>query len=676
MKEKICKIIKGNIFIIAFAMAMISTYALDVRFDFEANQLKYMEMSQYIFPLSIIVIYNSYKIILEKYKNDKKDAKRLLIVSYIFGIIISIFMVIGRLSLVTYDPKVVSFSNTKIIFTKRLIVFIFLTILGFTIFAKNALVSLFNIFEKIENNRKKKQVNNIESVDNKVEKNINEKDIKKNSNKIKFLEANRKSFILVAIILFIVWIPTLLARYPGICGYDNKYQYTQVHLGRYTNDHPLLHTLLYGGIIELGYRIFGTFNSGIALASIVKMIFASIICSYLLYYLAKKNAPMIFRKILFCFFIFYQPIAQHIMIGHKDITFSILILLITIHLIEIVSNTKKYFGKNSNIVVFAILILLSLFYRHNALYAYVLILPILSLFLVLFRKKQNIKRKDGVVEKIDLIKNDQIIKVIFAFILSIFVYTITIKVITTYTPIKSGNNIEKYSVLSQIIARNVKYNEDKLTEEDKEKIGKFFYDLDITTEEKIEKIKKEYMPWFADPMKNSLIEREVSKNEKEFVKFGISMIKRFKMDSIQAIFSQTYLYYYPKYQLYIPIYKTTTDDTGPNFKMLDMYPDAKIDKSEKIINYTNNMYYGYIPVFSLFVNIAYILYFVFASFMYVIYKKRYIYMVAFLPLFGIYISVLFSPIGGETRYILPLFTTSTVLIPFAIGVLDNNYEKL
>lgn len=51
-------------------------------------------------------------------------------------------------------------------------------------------------------------------------------------------------------------------------------------------------------------------------------------------------------------------------------------------------------------------------------------------------------------------------------------------------------------------------------------------------------------------------------------------------------------------------------------------------------------------------------------------------MVAFLPLIGIYISVLFSPIGGETRYILPLFTTSTVLIPFAIGVLDNNYEKL
>lgn len=676
MKEKICKIIKENIFIIAFAMAMISTYALDIRFDFEANQLKYMEMSQYIFPLSIILIYNSYKIILEKYKCDKKDAKRLLVISYIFGIIISIFIVIGRLSLFTYNKDALSFSNTKIMFTKRLIVFIFLTILGFTIFAKNALVSLFNIFEKIENNRKKKQVKNIEIVDNKVEKNINEKDIKKNSNKIKFLEANRKSFILIAIILFIVWIPTLLARYPGICGYDNKYQYTQVHLDKYKNDHPLLHTLLYGGIIEIGYRIFGTFNSGIALVTVVKMIFASIICSYLLYYLAKKNAPITFRKILFCFFIFYQPIAQHTMIGHKDITFSILILLITIHLIEIVSNAKKYFEKNSNIVVFAILILLSLFYRHNALYAYVLILPILLLFLLLFRKNQNIKRKDGVVEKIELIKKDQIAKIIFAFILPMFVYTITIRSLITYTSIAKGDNIEKYSILAQIIARNVKYNEDKLTEDDKEKIGRFFYDLKISKEEKIEKMKEDYKPSIADPIKNSLLEREVTKNEKEFVKFGISMLKRFKMDSIQAIFSQTYLYYYPKYQLYPPIFKTTIDETNPNFKMINMYPDAKIDKSEKIINYTNNMYYGFIPVFSLFVNIAYVLYFVFASFMYAIYKKRYIYMVAFLPLIGIYISVLFSPIGGETRYILPLFTTSTVLIPFAIGVLDNNYDKL
>lgn len=674
MKEKIHNIAKQNMIILVIIMSAISTYALDTRFDFEKNEFSYIKMSMFIFPLTLITLYNSYNILREKRKYDKKDTKRLLIVSYIFGILISIFVAIGRLSLVTFDPNVLSFSNTKIMITKKIVMYILLTNVGVTIFAKNALIVLFNMFEKIGDKRKTRLCKEENfACNNSINCNDNNNN---NNNSGCILSANMKSLIIVAIILMIAWIPTLLARYPGLCTFDNKYQITQVINGRYINDHPLLHTLLYGGIVELGNMMFGSYNAGVLLVSVVKMIFASIVCSYVLYYLAKKKAPITYRKILLLFFMFYQPVAQHAMMGHKDITFAMIILLMTMHLIEIVSNTKEYFVKNSNIVVFAILILLSLFYRHNALYAYVLILPVLLLFLYLFNKKYVVSRKDGQVRRVETIKKDQIAKVIFAFLLSIVVYTGTIKVLTTYAGIGKGNSIEKYSILAQIVGRNVREHEDELTKEDREKINKFFYSFDLTQEEKIEKIKKDYNPWFADPIKNALVEEEIVKNEKEFVSFAMDIIRKFKLDSLQAVFSQTYLYYYPNYQLLVPVYEAVEDNNNGGFGKIDIYPDPKIDKGGKIINYTNNMYYGYIPVFSLFVNIAYILYFVLASFMYAIYKKRYIYMVAFLPLIGIYISVLFSPIGGETRYILPLFTTSTVLIPFAIGVLDNNYEKL
>ena len=661
MKEKIHNIVSQNMIILVIIMSAISTYALDTRYNFKSNEFDYIKMSMFIFPLTLIILYNSYNILKEKRKYDKKDTKKLLIVSYIFGILISIFVVIGRLSLVAFDPTVISFSNTKIMITKKILMYILLTNIGVTIFAKNALIVLFNIFEKIDGKRKTRL--------------CKEDSYCNNSKGSYVLSANKKSLIIVTILLLMAWIPTLLARYPGLCTFDNKYQITQVINGRYINDHPLLHTLLYGGIVELGNRMFGSYNAGVLLVSVVKMILASIVCSYVLYYLAKKKAPITYRKILLLFFMFYQPVAQHAMMGHKDITFSMIILLMTMHLIDIVSNTKEYFAKNSNIVVFAILILLSLFYRHNALYAYVLILPILLLFLYLFNKKYVVSRKDGQVRRVETIKKNQIAKVIFAFVLSIVVYTGTIKALTTYAGIEKGNSIEKYSILAQVVGRNVREHEEELTKEDREKINKFFYSFDLTEEEKIDKIKKDYNPWFADPIKNALVEEQIVKNEKEFVSFAMDIIRRYKADSIQAVFSQTYLYYYPNYQLLVPVYKAVEDNNNGGFGKVDIYPDPKIDKSGKIIKYTNSMYYGQIPVFSLFLNIAYVLYFVIASFMYVIYKKKYIYMVAFLPLISIYISVLFSPVAGETRYILPLFTTATVLIPFSIGVLGKSVEE-
>lgn len=56
----------------------------------------------------------------------------------------------------------------------------------------------------------------------------------------------------------------LLITFPGSFAYDVPYQLRQVVTGQYSTHHPLLHTLLLGGLLQLG-RYLGDINIGAAL---------------------------------------------------------------------------------------------------------------------------------------------------------------------------------------------------------------------------------------------------------------------------------------------------------------------------------------------------------------------------------------------------------------------------
>lgn len=70
----------------------------------------------------------------------------------------------------------------------------------------------------------------------------------------------RKIFLL----LFLLWLPVLLLSFPGNLCYDVLGQIDQV-VGNapYSAHHPLLHTLLVGGMTELGYRLTGSYDAGL-----------------------------------------------------------------------------------------------------------------------------------------------------------------------------------------------------------------------------------------------------------------------------------------------------------------------------------------------------------------------------------------------------------------------------
>ena len=75
----------------------------------------------------------------------------------------------------------------------------------------------------------------------------------------------KKPFLKFFLILFLFYLPFLLLSFPGNLCYDVIGQIEQVLAGSYSAHHPLLHTLIVGGFVKLGQRLFSSAETGLFL---------------------------------------------------------------------------------------------------------------------------------------------------------------------------------------------------------------------------------------------------------------------------------------------------------------------------------------------------------------------------------------------------------------------------
>lgn len=94
-----------------------------------------------------------------------------------------------------------------------------------------------------------------------------------------------------AALLVLLWMPYLLAYYPGLFTYDISWQYQQYTEGMFSTHHPLLHTLLVGWFCDLGSALFGYPSKGLLLHSLFQMIMMALSMSAAITQLYKRNAP-------------------------------------------------------------------------------------------------------------------------------------------------------------------------------------------------------------------------------------------------------------------------------------------------------------------------------------------------------------------------------------------------
>ncbi len=177
------------------------------------------------------------------------------------------------------------------------------------------------------------------------------------------------SFWALLLIQFILFIPVLLAYYPGVYSYDTIMQTSMAMKGikAYTRFHPPLHTLIWSVCLHIAPVIH---VEAVTVYAIGQMIFLSVVTAKLLCYIAysmNNDIVMLFGII----WMFLNPVLSIFsIIITKDILFGGFLVLAAMRMkdcLQIIDHKQPLLNQ----IMFGIDIVLACLFRNNAIYAYI-----------------------------------------------------------------------------------------------------------------------------------------------------------------------------------------------------------------------------------------------------------------------------------------------------------------
>jgi len=101
-----------------------------------------------------------------------------------------------------------------------------------------------------------------------------------------------------------------------------------------TTHHPVIHTLLLGGGIQLG-RLLGSDNLGLFFYSMFQTVVLALTLSYTVYYTKKLKMPNVVRLILLGIYALVPMFPLYAMSGVKDTFYTCFVILYTIFLLDL-----------------------------------------------------------------------------------------------------------------------------------------------------------------------------------------------------------------------------------------------------------------------------------------------------------------------------------------------------
>lgn len=277
-----------------------------------------------------------------------------------------------------------------------------------------------------------------------------------------------QAWFFYSLLIFLCWLPIFLAYYPSVFAYDAEGQLYQVIAKDYSTHHPLLHTLFLGAFFWLGGAV-GSYQTGMAVHSVVQMLLMAIAFGRALSWLYEKGTPRWVRILLLLFYSLFPANSILALSTTKDVLFAALVLLFTL----------KGYGKNpagltkiGETAVYVLLAALMLLFRNNAVYAFAVSVPIVYIGL----RKQK--------------------KYLYTALLVLVLFGISAFGLKSATHAKSGSPREMLSVPLQQMARVRVEAEERLNPVMRQELDKYI---------PAEWVFAAYDPHLADPVKNRAV---------------------------------------------------------------------------------------------------------------------------------------------------------------------------
>lgn len=454
----------------------------------------------------------------------------------------------------------------------------------------------------------------------------------------------RHPFLFSFLFLLASWAIYMLAFYPLILSRDPSFQIKQyfnvptkymdyvVLLDpkvRLTNHHPVFHTILLGGFIEIG-RFFGSDNVGLFLYALLQSVtlasaFASLIC-----FLYQKKIPVIYCLVILFLYAFVPVFPFYAMSAVKDTFYTAFILFYVLLLLK--GMDKKVSISPLYLCCMFFTGLFLFLFRNNGIYVFVLSFPAFIIY----------KRKEW-------------LRLLLVFLLLIGSYGFYDKVLLPSFHITPGSKREALSVVFQQSARYVKEHGDLVTASEKAAIDKVLGYDDLA---------QRYNPVLADPVKNKFNKYATSFDLQSYFKVWYRQFFKAPMTYIEATLHNTFGYFYPdttNWYIYYRYNKLITEDHLVNYHYNHLSFLRSILQGYGVI-------FPYIPVLGLLVNIGFNAWILLFSIVYLLTYHKGRYLICFLPFYISYLICFVSPANTYFRYAMPFVFGMPILFTFIVYV--------
>lgn len=413
----------------------------------------------------------------------------------------------------------------------------------------------------------------------------------------------------------------LCAYFPGIITWDGRYQMTEFFgIRPLTNHHPIIATLIEGTIVSIGHE-FHSYNFGLFIFVVLQLFFQSFTFAYTIGFLSTLTKNKYVILICYLYYLF-NPILSIWGIGlGKDTIYYLSFLWLLLLLMKLLKfNYIDY--KIWIQLIFSMLVLI--LFRKEGIF---IVQLTLAFYILLFNNWKN--------------KNQ---KKILCFILSFFFifgigYMRILKYYSIYSPRK-----EAFAIPFQQVARLL-WNGKDIDRKDREKIDKIFGSADL---------KYLYNPSFADPVKGVFVDKKENYQNLKDVYF--KYLLKYPASYIQAFIHQNYGYFYPYFKPIDYGYYEIPKDKILRNDILPFYTMSPLKKMQGFLKSIPEFYMGS-PFLSIYYNCSFFVWLIFFVFIFSVLKKIQNLTIITIPLILTIFVCFLSPVGADTRYMLPVISS-------------------
>jgi len=189
-----------------------------------------------------------------------------------------------------------------------------------------------------------------------------------------------------ALILFLCWIPLLLAYYPGMLNYDFPGEFGQHLESSYSNIHPLLHSAVMNRVIALGEMLHSR-SFGVLLYTLLQMGFFAFSLGYSCAFVQRRGAPLFVVLLMLALYAFHPIFSVMALSMTKDTLFAAAILAFSLLTWELLESPESFFKSRGKCALYVFCAVNAALMRNNGIFALALMLPGLIIALRGMRRK-------------------------------------------------------------------------------------------------------------------------------------------------------------------------------------------------------------------------------------------------------------------------------------------------